>query len=143
MRSRTILWPTDFSDTASHALQYVVEMANLYQVGIRILHVIEQPLGNENYMILTITPSELAKNMEDAAATKMHDLLSQLDTSLKIETIIRHGDAVDEILAETNSGDIGMVVIASHGRTGMSHFLHDNVAEAIVKKANCPVLVVK
>jgi len=143
MRARNILWPTDFSDTASHALRYAIEMANLYQVGMRILHVVDQPSGNENYMILAITPEELAKNMEEAAASKMHELLDLLDTNLKIETVIRHGDAVDQILAEVNSGDIGMVVIASHGRTGLSHFLHESVAETIANKAVCPVLVVK
>jgi universal stress protein A len=143
MLTRNILWPTDFSDTASHALQYAIEMANLYQVGIRILHVIDQPLGDENYMILAITPEELAKNMEDASASKMQELLSQLNTKLEIETVIRHGDAIKEILAEANSGNIGMVIIASHGRTGLSHFLNVNVAEAIVNKADCPVLVVK
>lgn len=143
MRTRNILWPTDFSDTASHALRYAIEMANLYQVGIRILHVVDQPVGDANYMILSITPEELAKSMEEAAASKMQELLGQLDTSLKVETVIRRGDAINEILTETQSGDIGMVVIASHGRTGLSHFLHENVAEAIVNKADCPVLVVK
>ncbi|HEY7864960.1 MAG TPA: universal stress protein [Psychromonas sp.] len=143
MRTGNILWPTDFSDTASHALRYAIEMANLYHVGLRILHVVDQPLGNENYMILAITPEELAKSMEEDAASRMHELLEQLNTKLKIETVIRRGDAIAEILAEANSGDIGMVVIASHGRSGISHFLNENVAEAITNKAECPVLVVK
>ncbi|GGB67919.1 universal stress protein [Shewanella inventionis] len=143
MRTRNILWPTDFSDTASHALRYAIEMANLYHVGIRILHVVDQPLGDENYMILAITPEELAQSMEDAAAKQMHELLAQLKTDLKIETVIRRGDAITEILAEANSDEIGMVVIASHGRTGLAHFLHDNVAEEVANKAKCPVLVVK
>jgi universal stress protein A len=94
-------------------------------------------------MILSITPEELAKDMEDTAASKMHELLAQLNTNLKIETVIRRGDAINEILSEANSDDIGMVVIASHKRTGLSHFLHDSVAEAIANKADCPVLVVK
>jgi len=143
MRTRNILWPTDFSDTASHALRYAIEMANLYQVGIRIVHVVDQPFGDENYMVLAITPEELAKSMEEAAASRMHELLGHLNTNLKIETVIRRGDAITEILAEANKGDIGMVVIASHGRSGLAHFLHDNVAEAIANKADCPVLVVK
>ena len=143
MRTRNILWPTDFSDTASHALRYAIEMANLYQVGIRIVHVVDQPFGDENYMVLAITPEELAKSMEEAAASRMHELLGQLNTNLKIETVIRRGDAITEILAEANKGDIGMVVIASLGRSGLAHFLHDNVAEAIANKADCPVLVVK
>ncbi|MCW3173035.1 universal stress protein [Shewanella subflava] len=143
MRSKTILWPTDFSETASHALQYAIEMANLYHVGIRIVHVVDQPFGDENYMILAVTPEELAKSMEEAAAQKMHSLLAGLNTKMPIETVIRRGDAATEIVAEANSGDIGMVVIASHGRTGLAHFLHENVAESVANQARCPVLVVK
>ncbi|GIU47477.1 universal stress protein [Shewanella algidipiscicola] len=143
MRKGQILCPTDFSETASHALSYAIEMANLYQVGFRLLHVVEQPVGDENYQILAITPDELAKSMEDAAAEKMKSLLAKLDSNLAVETMIRRGDAVTEILAEAEESAAGMIVIASHGRTGFSHFLHTNVAEAVANGAKCPVLVVK
>lgn len=143
MRKGQILWPTDFSETAAHALSYAIEMANLYNVGLKILHVVEQPIGDENFMILSITPEELAKSMEDAAANKMQALLDKLKTDLPISTLIRRGDPVDQILEEVNGKDIGMVVIASHGRSGLSHFLHTNVAEAVANGAACPVLVVK
>jgi universal stress protein A len=143
MRKGQILWPTDFSETAAHALRYAIEMANLYNVGLKILHVVEQPIGDENFMILSITPEELAKSMEDAAANKMQALLEKLKTDLPISTLIRRGDPVDQILEEANGKDIGMVVIASHGRSGISHFLHTNVAEAVANGAVCPVLVVK
>ncbi|OEG73059.1 universal stress protein UspA [Shewanella colwelliana] len=143
MRTGPILCPTDFSETASHALRYAIEMANLYQVGFRLLHVVEQLLGDENFQILAITPDELAKSMEDAAADRMRSLLAGLDSELTIETMIRRGDAVTEILAEAEESHVGMIVIASHGRTGLSHFLHTNVAEAVANKAACPVLVVK
>lgn len=143
MRKGQILWPTDFSETASHALSYAIEMANLYHVGLKILNVVEQPLGDESYMILSITPEELAKSMEDAAAKKMHSLLAGLDTKLSVETLIRRGDAIEQILEEANQGHVGMVVIASHGRSGIAHFLHSNVAEAVANGAKCPVLVVK
>lgn len=143
MRKGQILWPTDFSETAAHALSYAIEMANLYNVGLKILHVVEQPIGDENFMILSITPEELAKSMEDAVANKMQALLDKLKTDLPINTLIRRGDPVDQILEEANGKDIGMVVIASHGRSGLSHFLHTNVAEAVANGAVCPVLVVK
>ena len=143
MRKGQILWPTDFSETAAHALSYAIEMANLYNVGLKILHVVEQPIGDENFMILSITPEELAKSMEDAAANKMQALLDKLKTDLPINTLIRGGDPLDQILEEANGKDIGMVVIASHGRSGLSHFLHTNVAEAVANGAVCPVLVVK
>lgn len=143
MVNNPILWPTDFSETASHALRYAVEMANLYRVGIKILHVVPRPMGDENFMILAVTPEELAKSMEEAAAEKMKSLLAKLNTDLQIETKIRMGDAADEIIKEANEFEMGMVVIASHGYTGIQHFLHSNVAEAVANGAQCPVLVVK
>ncbi|MCG9695750.1 universal stress protein [Shewanella sp. Isolate11] len=143
MRKGQILCPTDFSETASHALSYAVEMANLYQVGFRLLHVVEPPIGDESFQILAITPEELAQSMEEAAANKMRSLLAQLDSKLPVETMIRRGDAVTEILSEAEESKVGMIVIASHGRSGISHFLHTNVAEAVANKAKCPVLVVK
>ncbi|MBT1443665.1 universal stress protein [Shewanella sp. JM162201] len=143
MINKAILWPTDFSTTASHALMYAVEMANFYRVGLKILHVVPRPMGDENFMILAITPDELAKSMEEAAAAKMRDLLAKLNTDLKVETRIRQGDAAEEIVREANETDVGMVVIASHGYKGLQHFLHANVAEAVANGAHCPVLVVK
>ncbi|GGZ06016.1 MULTISPECIES: universal stress protein [Shewanella] len=143
MRDKDILWPTDFSDTASHALGYAIDMANHYKVGLRILHVVDQPVADASYQLLIVTPEELAQSMEKAAADSMHKLLAQLDTSLHVETIIRRGDPVEEILTEAKDADVGMIVLASHGRSGLSHFLNTNVSEEIANKAICPVLVVK
>ncbi|KFZ39049.1 universal stress protein UspA [Shewanella mangrovi] len=143
MRSKDILWPTDFSDTASHALSYAVEMANFYKVGLRILHVVDQPIADASYQLLIVTPEELAQSMEKAAAESMHRLLAQLNTDLRVETVIRRGDPVEVIVNEAETADIGMIVLASHGRSGISHFLNTNVSEEIANRATCPVLVVK
>lgn len=143
MRNRHILCPTDFSETASHALSYAIEMANFYHVGIRLVHVVDQPIGNDNYQILAITPEELAQGMELAAAEKMQRLLNELNCELTVETVIRRGSAIEQILEDAETNNVGMIVMASHGRTGLAHFLHTNVAEAVVNEAKCPVLVVK
>ena len=145
MRTRNIL-AYRFFDTASHALSYAIEMANLYHVGLRILHVVDQLAGDENYQILVITPEELMQSMEAEAAHKMQTLLSGLKTDLNIETVVRRceeNNIAEQIVAEASQGDIGMIVMASHGRTGLAHFWHDNVCEAVANKAKCPVLVVK
>lgn len=143
MRSKDILWPTDFSTTASHALQYAVEMANFYKVGLRILHVVDQPIADASYQLLIVTPEELAKSMEEAAADSMRKLLARLDTELRVETVIRRGDPVQVIVDEAERADVGMIVLASHGRSGLAHFLNTNVSEEIANRAHCPVLVVK
>ncbi|GGI77691.1 universal stress protein [Shewanella gelidii] len=143
MRTRQVLCPTDFSETANHALSYAVEMANFYKVGLRILHVISKPYGETNYGIVSITPSELEKYTETYAAEKMRDVLAHLQTHLRVETIIRRGSAVGQILEEAENVDVGMIVMASHGLTGVGHFLHASVAEEVAIKAKKPVLVVK
>ncbi|BDM65530.1 universal stress protein A [Shewanella sp. NFH-SH190041] len=146
MRTRNILWPTDFSETALHALSYAVEMANFYHVGLRILHVVEQLSGDENFQILAITPEELMQNMEAVAAQQMQGLLAKLDTDVKVETLVRRceeNNIAEQIVKEAQQGDIGMIVMASHGRTGLAHLWHDNVAEAVTARASCPVLIVK
>ena len=146
MRTRKILWPTDFSDTASHALSYAVEMANLYNVGLRILNVVDQLSGDENFQVLVLTPEELTKGLETAAAEKMKQLLSKLDIDLEVETVVRRceqNNVAEQILKESEQGDIGMIVMASHGRVGLSHFFHNNVANKVTNKAECPVLIVK
>ncbi len=143
MRTRQILCPTDFSETASHAMSYAIEMANFYKVGVRFLHVVDKPFGNKHTRVLAVTPDELASRMGSEAAEQMRKLIGSLDEELAIEGVICHGHAAAEILASADTIHAGMIVIASHGRTGFPHFLHANVAEEVANRAKCPVLVVK
>ncbi|AQS39844.1 universal stress protein UspA-like protein [Shewanella psychrophila] len=143
MRTRQILCPTDFSETASHAMSYAFEMANFYSVGIRLLHVVDKPFGDKYTRVLAVTPEELASRMEGEAAEKMRKLIATLESGLLVEGVIRHGSPAEEILASANMINAGMIVLASHGHTGLTHFLHANVAEAVANEAKCPVLVVK
>ncbi|MGL4476555.1 MAG: universal stress protein [Shewanella sp.] len=146
MRSRKILWPTDFSTTSSHALSYAIEMANLYQVSLRILHVVEQLSGAESFQILVISPEELMQSMERDAAARMQILLDGLETHLTIETVVRRceeNNIAEQIIKEAHDSDCGMIVMASNGRQGLAHLLNDNVSEQVANKAHCPVLIVK
>jgi len=147
MRTRQILCPTDFSETASHALSYAIEMANLYQVNIRLLHVMSKPYGEHNYGIVVESPEELEKKLEAYSEEKLTKLVEQIepamDDLLSVTPVIRSGDVFAQILEDSVEKEVGMIVIASHGHTGLSHMLNPNVAEALANKAKCPVLVVK
>ncbi|WP_076410293.1 universal stress protein [Shewanella sp. UCD-KL12] len=143
MRTRQILCPTDFSETASHALSYAIEMANFYKVGVRLLHVVDKPFGDKHTRVLAVTPDELAARMGNEAAGNMRKLIGTLDEALTIEGVIRHGHPAEEILASADNIHAGMIVMASHGRTGLPHFLHANVSEDVANRAKCPVLIVK
>ncbi|MBW8182516.1 universal stress protein [Shewanella nanhaiensis] len=147
MRTRQILCPTDFSETASHALKYAIEMANLYHVDIRLLHINSEALGHHNYGIAVETPAELEYKMENFSKEKLTKLASEieayLDEALSVIPVVRSGDVMAQIIEESIEQEVGMIVIASHGHTGLSHLLNPNVSEAVANKAKCPVLVVK
>ncbi|EDQ00909.1 universal stress protein [Shewanella benthica] len=147
MRTRHILCPTDFSETASHALGYAVEMANLYAVDIRLLNVISLPYGAPDFGIVIDSPAELLQDQEAYADEKMKKMVAevreQMPSGLLVHTNIRSGGVLAQILEEAEEREVGMIVIASHGHTGISHMLSPNVAEAVANQALCPVLVVK
>ncbi|MDH0449827.1 MULTISPECIES: universal stress protein [unclassified Shewanella] len=145
MRTQEVLCPTDFSATAAHALKYAVEMANLYQVDIRLLHVVSPARSAHFYGVAVETPATLEQQLAEFVEQKMQSLQQDMQQGLKsglsIKPVIRHGDASEEILAEAT--DVGMVVIASHGSTSLMDFLKPHVSQDVVRLAKCPVLVVK
>lgn len=143
MRSKAIMCPTDFSETASHALGYAYDMAKFYGVGIVLVHVIHEPFGDDNYRMLSVVSDNLIQEVEQKAKLRMEEMIARLDTPLPVESVIRHGPVIEVLLDEARFEDVGMIVIASHGHTGISHFLHPNVAESVANRAKCPVLVVK
>ncbi|MGS0682345.1 universal stress protein [Shewanella sp. 125m-7] len=147
MRTRQILCPTDFSQTASHALSYAIEMANLYGVSLRLVHVMSSPFSEHHYGIAVESVEQLDLQIEVAADNNLEKLKSQvlreLNHGLTVKSVLRKGDTLDQILEEAEVGEIGMIVIASHGRHGIAHLLNPNIAEAVANKAKCPVLVVK
>lgn len=152
MRSRQILCPTDFSQASMNALSYAVEMANLYHVGFRLLHVISKPYGEDivshlrhedSYGIVPVSAEELDKHMKAYATEKINKVLEQLHTDLPIQTIIRSGSAAAQILEEAQEADVGMIVLGTDKHSPLAHLFHANVYEEVIKKALCPVLVVK
>lgn len=145
MRNKEILYPTDFSPTAHQALAYVVELANLYGADVRVLHVSSLSTSAHFYGISVITPQALEQQVDEFVAMKLDaigdEISALLSAQQSVSTSVRHGDVVDEILAEAL--DVGMIVMASNGDTGLAHFLNPQIAEALVNRAQCPVLVVK
>ncbi|GGE70758.1 universal stress protein [Shewanella carassii] len=152
MRTRQILCPVDFSEESEHALEYAIELAALYKVKLRLLHVISKAYGEdittlphheENFGIVAVTQEQLDKHMKAYASQKIHSMLQQLHPEQQLEVVIRRGSATGQILEEAESADVGMIVIGCHRRTALAHWLQPSVAEEVINKAKCPVMVVK
>jgi nucleotide-binding universal stress UspA family protein/quercetin dioxygenase-like cupin family protein len=136
---RTILHPTDFSENSLPAFDTACALARDYQATLIVLHV----------MIPSASPlleGPLPDPLQAAEAQGLHVQLPWPQPSgpqVKIEHRVAEGDAATEILrlAEAISGDL--VVMGTHGKTGLGRLLTGSVAEEVLRKAACPVLVVK
>jgi universal stress protein A len=142
-----ILVPTDFSEYSDKALQMAIDIAKQYRSRIYLLHVVGIAV---QYMVdYSLDPQmvNLLENESILTAQKM--LTEQLakfpdSKSLEIITDIRKGTPYyEEILSDQQEKNIDLIIIASHGKTGILSHLIGSVAERVVRSANCPVLLVR
>jgi universal stress protein A len=143
MQIKTILCPIDFSKISANAMEYAVFLASHHQAKLLLMHVVEYLQDFEYYQILVFTPQELAEKMEKQAHEELNKLTEQIKKTVKVETVVRQGKAFVEIIKTAKEKDMDLIVMGSHGRTGISHMLMGSVAEKVVRKANCPVLIVR
>ena len=143
MQIKTILCPVDFSEISTNAMQYAVFLASHHHAELLLLHVVEHLQEFEHYQVLVFTPQELADEMEKQAYEELNKLTEQIKKTIKVEAVVRQGKAFVEIIKEAKEKDMDMIVMGSQGRTGISHMLMGSVAEKVVRKASCPVLIVR
>jgi len=146
MDVRSILVPTDFSECARHAVPVAAELARLLGAGVLCLHVVEpvvQPVG-WTPMAEAMPSPELGERLEESAARDLPAFSkSEEFAGLEVEDLMAHGEPAAEIVRVAEERGAGLIVISSHGRTGLGRILFGSTAESVVRHARCPVLVVK
>jgi universal stress protein A len=143
MKIKNILCPVDFSEPCNLAVKYARELALLFNSRLYLLHVMEHLRGDEHYMILQITPQEIAEKMKKEVEERLNSVAKKIKKVPKIKTEVSEGRAFVEIIKTARKDNIDLIIMGSHGRTGLPHVLIGSVAERVVRKAHCPVLVVK
>jgi nucleotide-binding universal stress UspA family protein len=140
-KPRVILHPTDYSDTSDYALQIAADLARLHQATILVLHVAET-LGPEN-----VTYGEAVSQLEPTAYRRRleEDLRRQIPppSGVSIQYLLAGGDPAQEIDRAAREHHCDLIVMGSHGRTGLSRLLAGSIAEEVIRTASCPVLVIK
>jgi nucleotide-binding universal stress UspA family protein len=145
MRLARILIPTDFSDTADAALEYAFVLAERFGASVHLLHVIEDPfvtggLSAEAY--IAEGPPVRAAMLSDAQS-----LLSQRAAprhpGVAVDGEVLFGHGAKSIAEYAEQRDVDLIVMGTHGRTGVAHLLLGSVAERVVRIAPCPVLTVR
>jgi len=143
-----ILAPTDFSDDSNLALRYTVELAQKFSAEVIVVHV-DQPLAP--VMVSELNPGLDFGTMNRIAEEQRMLALRELDrtteqvreSGIKSRSLMRVGAPFLEIINAAQSEGADLIVMGTHGRTGLSHVLMGSVAERVVNKAPCPVLTIR
>jgi nucleotide-binding universal stress UspA family protein len=136
---RHVLVPIDFSETSEAALKYGIALARAFKAKLHLLHVPEHPgvAAEAEY------PLGIFETMQNAAHDRLGALLTARETrELKPELAMRIGKPSAEIIRYAQNRGIDLIVMGTHGRTGVAHVLMGSVAERVVRSAPCPVLTV-
>ena len=146
MEIRSILLPTDFSDCANYALSYATSFARAASASIICVHVIEPVMPTVGYTGMTepLPMADISEQLEDSAERELPKIGECEECEgLNVEEVIAHGDAASEIVRVAKERDVDLIIISTHGRTGLGRLLFGSTAESVVRHAPCPVLVVK
>ncbi len=145
MDIRHILVPYDFSEYSHRAFAWAVHLARQWQCPIDLLHVV--PLLTSTSPLLTSGTFNLAKVQEslqtDAEASLSKVVAGANTPSVNIRSQVRLGEPFHEICRVAEASHSNLIVMGSHGRTGLAHVFLGSVAERVVRYAPCPVLVVR
>ena len=142
---RKVLFTTDFSPYSKEALPHAVGMARDHGAELHVLHVLSTPeLGVQFETMALALNGELLAQIEKASREELEKVVSEeVRKELPVTLALRRGAAFVEILRYAREVGIDLIVLATHGRTGLSHALFGSVAEKVVRKAPCPVLSVR
>ena len=144
MEIKTILYPTDFSEGSSFALQYAVDLAKRYGAKLYLLNVIYDMAKGAGWYVPHASMDEMYKDMAKGAQKELEKFGYEEVRGLKnLERIAVTGVPHDEIIKFVKKNKIDLIVMGSHGRKGMDRILFGSTAANVVRFAPCPVLTVR
>jgi nucleotide-binding universal stress UspA family protein len=137
-----ILCAVDFDESSTVVLNFARELAQQNDATLCVLHVAPLPLNATEFSPIPMDPYPVWEKTARAVLEKLAAAhLGGRGVSYKIET--RSGEAADGILAQAQEMEADLIVLATHGRRGVSHFLIGSVAERVIRRASRPGLVVR
>jgi len=141
---QSILLATDFSEPAGEAAAHAIALARATGARLHLLHVIEEFSYWESFSLKSFPSPEVLDELAKSARLALDDLVDEKDRAgLAITTEVRHGKPFVEIIRAARDAGADVVVIGSHGASGLAETLFGSTAETVVRKAPCAVLVVR
>ena len=140
---RRILVPVDFSEHARPVLEWAAHLGDEHASRVLLLHVYHLPVEFQQLEGAYLPPDFWA-NVKNEAEQQLAGYAEELrGRGLEVEALVREGYPATVIIEEAETQSVDLIVIGTHGHTGLKHLLLGSIAERVVQKAPCPVLTVK
>ena len=152
---KKILVPVDFSEISEGVVRASAEIAKKWDSEILILHVAQETdhlptipapshreLGEKHGLVLP-SRSQLLENAQLELEGRLEVMARTAADGLKVRTVVVWGSPVEQIVRTAGAGDCDLIVMATHGRGGLSRFLLGSVTEQVIRRAPCPVLAIR
>ncbi len=148
MSWKAILVPHDFSSSANHALAIARDEAKAHGSQILVLHVIELPTTMKPDTVIVPDENGAPINVRDYAVRQaeahLEDLRARLaKDGVAITSFLRIGNPIDEITRFVGENGVDLIIMGTHGRSGLAHLLVGSVTERVVRTSKVPVLTIR
>lgn len=141
---KKILVPIDFSDYSKNALKYAVPFARQFLAEIFLLYIVEPVIYPADFGFGQIGFPSIEEEMKKKGLEELEKLASsEIQDTIKWEIAVEVGKPFVEINRVAKEKNIDLIIIATHGHTGIEHVLFGSTAEKVVRKAPCPVLSIR
>ncbi len=141
---KKILLTTDFSEISARAVIHAISIVKKYKSKLYILHVLEPILSPAEYSWAGIQIDDIEANRQEYAEKKLMEWCeTHLPEDIATRLLIRKGTAIFEILSAIKEHEIDLVVVATHGHSGLSQVFFGSTTEKILKRSPVPVLAVR
>ncbi|MBP9120574.1 MAG: universal stress protein [Ignavibacterium sp.] len=141
---KKVLVPIDFSDYSKSALKYAVNFAKSFNAEIILVYVVEPVIYPPDFSMGQIAMPSITTEWDDRARDELQKLAkSEINEIANVKTIIKTGKPFVEIIETAKEENIDLIIIATHGHSGVEHILFGSTAEKVVRKAPCPVLTLR
>jgi len=145
LKIKNILVPVDFSECSLKAWKYALAFARQFGASVTACHIINSnQFGCPDWNIDYANYLVYEEKIEEKATERLNDLIAnEAGTGIKIKGEVNTGQVVDEVLEMAAELDADIILISTHGYTGLKHAFLGSTAESVVRRAACPVLVVR
>ena len=138
---KRILVTTDFSEESKKAFPYAVAFARKFEATLILLYVVPAHVPAEFGDVGIVL--EEKHLLEEARARLPHFRQAELDPHLHVDTLVSNGSPAQDVCRTAESQGADLIVMATHGHTGLKHFMLGSVTESVVRQVSCPVLIVR